>query len=109
MEPLKFDLRLPIEVIRRGRVEGAFLGETLNLSAKEVLFKSAANLSAGDLIEYAIILPAAENTQVRIHCIGKVVRCEDSETVATVERYEFLRAGSSMYEPVGTSALPSVS
>lgn len=89
----RFDLRLPLEIIRAGAAEKA-TGETRNMSSSGVLFASAAPVEVGEPIEYLITLPKPPGASydVRLRCIGKVLR-EDSESAfaATLERYEFLR------------------
>jgi PilZ domain len=90
----RFDLRLPVELVRGGTRSLAETGETRNLSSVGVLFRSEARLRVGEPLEYLITLPtaAAESDQVRIHCLGKVVRLpRKTEVAATLERYEFVR------------------
>jgi hypothetical protein len=91
----RYDLRLPLELVRRGRLPASGLGETRNLSSGGVLFKFEASLRIGDPIEYVItLLEHQHSTQhVRIHCQGKVIRvARNAEVAVTIERYEFLRA-----------------
>lgn len=89
----RFDLRLPLELIRNGN-NPKMIGETKNVSSSGVLFTSNASISIGEPIEYLITFPkpAGSRTEVRIRCVGKVLR-EDPESkfAATLERYEFLR------------------
>lgn len=88
----RFDLRLPFELVRGGSVQGAQLGETKNISSVGVLLDSTKELEPGESVEYVITLPSAsELDRVRIRCLGKVVRCGESELAATLERYEFVR------------------
>ena len=89
----RFDLRLPFEVIRAGASAKA-TGETKNVSSSGVLFAAAIPMSVGEPIEYCITLPKApgSRTDVRLHCIGTVLRVErGSGCAATLERYEFMR------------------
>jgi len=70
------------------------MGETKNLSSVGVLFRSDARLRIGEPVEYVITLPTAQEAadNVRIHCLGKVVRfARKAEVAATLERYEFVR------------------
>ena len=61
-----------------------------------MLFSAQAHFSIGDPLEYVITLPSAlEAGNVRIRCLGKVVRFSNSEVAATLERYEFVRNGAS--------------
>lgn len=90
----RFDLRLPVELVRGGTRSLTETGETRNLSSVGVLFRSEARLRIGEPLEYVITLPtaAAASDQVRIHCLGKVVRLpRKTEVAATLERYEFVR------------------
>lgn len=88
----RFDLRLPFEIVGDGDASGT--GETKNVSSCGVLFASHATFAVGDPIEYLITLPKAKGARmnVRLRCIGKVVRGEvGPEFAATLERYEFVR------------------
>ena len=100
----RFDLRLPIELVRTGAAPLGKLTETRNLSSGGVLFSSEAQLPVGEPIEYFITLPTGkEANTVRLHCVGTVIRLEarpprttkDRErpfnVAATLERYEFVR------------------
>jgi PilZ domain len=90
----RFDLRLPFEIIR-GEAPSKAVGETRNVSSSGVLFKSAAPVEVGAPIEYLITFPKApgSKSEVRLRCVGKVVRNEPEATfAATLERYEFIRA-----------------
>ena len=91
----RFDLRLPVELVRGGSRSLSDVGETRNLSSVGVLFQSDARINVGDPVEYLITLPTAPQNgdpAVRIHCLGKVVRfARKTEVAATLERYEFVR------------------
>jgi hypothetical protein len=90
----RFDLKLPFELIRSGTEPLSQHGETKNLSSAGVLFQSEADLHIGEPVEYLITLPTSpsEGENVRLHCIGKVVRfARKAEVAATLERYEFVR------------------
>ena len=90
----RFDLKLPFELIRNGSESLSRPGETKNLSSTGVLFQSEADLHIGEPVEYVITLPTAPRNgeNVRLHCIGKVVRlARKAEIAATLERYEFVR------------------
>ena len=95
----RFDLRLPFEILGSNpyvRVSG----ETRNLSSGGVLFTSSSAVPLGQPIEYLITLPKAPGTrgQVRLRCVGTVVRedTDAAEFAATLERYEFVRAGAAV-------------
>ena len=86
----RFDLRLPFEIVAGNKAKG----ETRNVSSCGVLFTSKVPVEVGSAIEYLITLPKAPGTraEVRLRCVGKVVRTEDqSRFAATMERYEFVR------------------
>jgi hypothetical protein len=90
----RFELRLPLELVRNGSESLSERGETRNLSSVGVLFQSGASLRIGDAVEYMITLPASagEADGVRLRCLGKVVRYgKSAEIAATLERYEFVR------------------
>jgi hypothetical protein len=90
----RFDLRLPVELVRSGSRRLTERGETRNMSSAGVLFHSDVTLRVGEPVEYVITLPTRPGPaeQVRIHCLGKVVRFgRKTEIAATLERYEFMR------------------
>lgn len=98
----RFDLRLPMELVRKGAEPLGKVTETRNVSSGGVLFASEAQLQVGEPIEYFITLPPTgrENPPVRLHCVGTVIRAESRHTIvrdrpfsvaATMERYEFVR------------------
>jgi len=89
----RFELRLPFEIIGGGR-RAKSKGETRNVSSAGVLFTLPAPIEVGESIEYLITFPKVPGSRVdvRLRCIGKVVRCAaESAFAATLERYEFLR------------------
>jgi len=66
--------------------------ETKNLSSTGVLFRTRLVVELGQHVEYLITLPASGTGDVRIRCVGKVIRqANDAEVAATLERYEFVR------------------
>ncbi|SRR5258706_2668926 len=89
---LRFDLRLPLEIVRNGAVPKT-VGETMNVSSSGVLFTAEARVNIGQSIEYMITLPKAPSArgEVRLRCVGKVVREDHAAFAATLERYEFVR------------------
>jgi hypothetical protein len=91
----RFGLRLPIELVRQGRLYA--VGETRNLSSAGVLFKVDSKLRIGQGLEYFVTLFAPEGgaKMVRIHCRGRVMRVnENGEIAATLERCGFVRANN---------------
>lgn len=100
----RFDLKLPIELVRGGTDANGQVGETRNLSSGGVLFTTAGRLQKGDPIEYLVTLPSQDpESALQLRCMGKVVRVEDRpeadgitlrhpySIAATMERHEFLR------------------
>jgi PilZ domain-containing protein len=90
----RFDLRLPFELIHNGTPPQP-TGETKNVSSSGVLFTSPVPIEVGESIEYMITFPkmAGSRSEVRLRCVGKVLRTEFETTfAATLERYEFLRS-----------------
>ena len=90
----RFDLTLPVELIRASSAKASRQGETKNVSSSGVLFESDAKLRIGEPVEYLITLPTspAPGIQVRLRCMGKVVRLvKETGIAATLERYEFVR------------------
>jgi len=97
----RFDLRLPVEVVRKSFQPVSSVGETKNLSAGGVLFSATVDMEVGEPIEYIITFPThtGDSGNVNLRCLGKVVRMErtgnngESSILvgATLERYEFLR------------------
>lgn len=101
----RYDLKLPVELIRAGSHRLSRRGKTRNLSSGGVLVKLCSQLELGDPIEYVITLPSSPEpgVDVRVLCWGKVVRLERPKAdvatasgepiavAATLERYEFIR------------------
>ncbi len=102
----RFQLNLPVELVKTGSIPVHLTGETHNMSSGGVLFTSQSLMEVGDPIEYLVTLPSTVSgagTQVRIRCMGKVTRTETREEAvelvserpyriaATLERYEFIR------------------
>lgn len=100
----RFELKLPIELVRAGNDGLPHVGETRNLSSGGVLFTSDGKLQKGDPIEYLVTLPSkGPEPALRLRCMGKVVRVDEREMpeagssrhpfaiAATLERHEFVR------------------
>jgi hypothetical protein len=92
----RFQLNLPVELVRAGMRKISHVAETRNLSSRGILFVAKElKLEIGLPIEYLIQLPTASGVGVvRLRCVGKVVRREEryDATAATLERYEFVRS-----------------
>ena len=100
----RFDLHLPVEIIRAGSERVSKFGHTQNISSGGVLFTSSSEMEIGGPVEYIVTLAAGSGGNVNLRCMGKVLRQvpnplpEPDESVFTVavslERYEFLRVSS---------------
>ena len=100
----RFEIQLPLELVRAGSEPVSRVGETRNMSSGGVLFTSEAEMPVGDSIEYLVTLPnAMAGNPVRLRCMGKVIRNQGMQSTeaatarrpytvaATLERYEFIR------------------
>jgi hypothetical protein len=92
----RFNLKLPVHIVRAGSLRIAHQGETYNVSAGGVLVSDPGTpVEIGQPVEYFIDLPTGRSEgDVRIRCLGKVVRKDEKNQAiaATLERYEFIRA-----------------
>ena len=92
----RFDLHLPIEIIRTGHEARSETAQTRNMSSGGVLILSSIPMQIGDLVEYRITLPG-DGDPVILHCKGKVLRRHagrdgaPAEFAVSLERYEFVR------------------
>ena len=96
----RFQLELPLSIIRAGSEAIVLHGLTKNISSSGVLFTSGSSPDLGGPIEYVITLNQAGPQPVSLRCVGKVVRSERThakdaqrafQVAATLERYEFVR------------------
>jgi PilZ domain len=97
----RFDLELPLAIVRTGTERVSLAGFTKNISSTGVLFTSGTAADPGGPIEYVIKLNDVAPQPVSLRCVGKVVRSVPmyatggnrlSFTIAaTLERYEFVR------------------
>lgn len=104
----RFELRLPLEVVRSGNHATSLHGHTLNLSSSGVLFEADVPPEIGEIIEYYITFPTTPTTESGVHlrCMGKVLRTHERFAAATMERYEFVRQRPtlSIESPLATEA-----
>ena len=100
----RFKLQLPVSVVRSGADRITMPGRTQNISSTGVLFVTENEPAVTGAIEYVITLNEGEKQPVNLRCVGKIVRLERSangqrdggaafQVAATLERYEFVRAG----------------
>lgn len=96
----RFDLSLPVRLVRNGLRPVSGAGQTRNLSSGGALFSSDTKVDPGEAIEYVIEMTDSGN--VDLHCLGKVIRLDAGvpdgqdpakpfEMAVTMERYEFIR------------------
>jgi len=98
----RFQLQLPLSVIRSGAARVELAGRTKNISSGGVLFTTERDADFGGPIEYVITLTRDGKHAVNLRCMGKVVRTDRVDpgrseappayrVAATLERYEFVR------------------
>lgn len=91
----RYDLKLPVELVRAGGMRVSVPGETCNVSSGGVLFSEpSVPMEVGQPVEYMIDLPTGSQFgAVRLRCMGTVVRHDEDRqfVAATLERYEFVR------------------
>jgi hypothetical protein len=96
----RFQLELPVRIMRTGDGHMAQGALTRNISASGVLFSADAQVPLGDAIEYVVTLTNVRGVEVDLRCTGKVVRMEKSAPeptqdgyliAATLDRYQFVR------------------
>ena len=95
-------MALPMALVQGNHGGGQGAGETRNVSSTGVYFVVSDRVEPGSLLQFVITLPdeISMTGPVRLLCKGKVTRVEAHEgallgVAATIERYEFLRAGVS--------------
>jgi hypothetical protein len=99
----RFELHLPLRVLRTGVGRVSRDSLTRNISSGGVLFTSEVDAPIGGAIEYVVTLCAEPERHVDLRCFGKVVRLERSPSepqnpsyliAATVDRYQLVRRES---------------
>ena len=97
----RFDLSLPVEVLRAGSVHTSRFAKTRNISSGGVLLLSPSEMEIGGPVEYVITLSSGNGNSVNLRCLGKVLRQEPLEAkdeggrysvAVSLERYEFTRS-----------------
>ena len=106
----RFELELPLEIVRAGAERVSETGTTRNISSGGVLFMSAREMEIGGPVEYVVTLTSGNNGVVNLRCMGKVLRLqkntvEDSqepavEVAISLERYEFMRSNGQPHSEV---------
>jgi hypothetical protein len=98
----RFQLELPLSIVRAGAERMTLAGWTKNISSCGVLFTTGKEPDLGGPIEYIITLNHEGPQPVNLRCVGKVLRAERThvnsdqgskgfQIAATLERYEFVR------------------
>ena len=100
----RFELELPVEIVRSGSAYVSTVGTTRNICSGGILFVGERAMEIGGPVEYVVTLAAGAHGVVNLRCVGKVLRqqkkvaeeSEDPETVFAVslERWEFQRSNS---------------
>jgi hypothetical protein len=98
----RFELELPLEIVRAGTERISQVVRTSNISSGGVLFHSPRQLEIGHPIEYVVTLTSGASGLVTLRCMGKVLRAETAydlnpdnslfSVAVSLERYEFLRS-----------------
>jgi hypothetical protein len=92
----RFPVHLPLKVLGNQTISS---GSTANISAAGIYLWVDGELEVGSSIEFEVTIPGdaiAAGNDVRLHCNGRVVRCDHPEVGQTgvacvIEGYEFLR------------------
>jgi hypothetical protein len=98
----RFQLQLPLSIIRSGAARIELAGCTQNISSGGVLFTTAGEPDFASPIEYVITLTHNEAQMVNLRCMGRILRADRADPgrdeappayqiAATLERYEFVR------------------
>jgi hypothetical protein len=100
----RFEMGLPVEVVRTGSDQVCKTGITLNISSGGILFVGGKDMEIDSPIEYVVTLSSGVNGVVNLRCMGKVLRREESSSddaqatsvvvAVSLERYEFRRCQS---------------
>ncbi len=93
----RFRIELPIEITQLAGKRVNRSVKVFDIGSGGVSFLSSREWEVGGRIEYVITLSAEK--KVRIRCLGKVVRVENTpdnadftyKVAVTIDRYEFLR------------------
>ena len=69
----RFEMELPVEIIRTGSDQVSETGTTRNISSGGVLFMAAKELEVGGPVEYVVTLTSGNTGAVNLRCMGKVL------------------------------------
>jgi hypothetical protein len=95
----RFDLTLPIHVVRLSEKSVSLVGRTRDVSSGGAYFVVNADLDEGTPIEFFVTLQGGISSvsKVRLRCLGRVTRAErmgedgHQGVAATIDRYQFVR------------------
>lgn len=91
----RYELHLPVEILKVGDRSVLIQLKSRNISCRGILVEDPEGLlQKGQLIEFMVLLPSAEQgVQVRLHCKGAVVRRDRIRNCAAamLQRYEIER------------------
>ena len=97
----RFEMELPVEIIRTGSDQVSETGTTRNISSGGILFVGEKAIEIDSPVEYVVTLASGNNGTVNLRCMGKVLRLEEFATeepeapsvvvAVSLERYEFQR------------------
>ena len=103
----RFDLELPLEIVRAGSERVSEIGTTRNISSGGVLFMTAREMEIGGPVEYVVTLTSGSTGMVNLRCMGKVLRLQKNapedtpetpvEVAISLERYEFMRSNGNTH------------
>ncbi len=104
----RFELELPLVIVRAGSERVSEIGTTRNISSGGVLFVSTKGMEIGGPVEYVVTLTTGTTGVVNLRCMGKVLRLEKNVVeespeqavgvAISLERYEFLRSNGHTQE-----------
>ena len=88
----RFSLALPLQFRLGSGITG--IGESINMSSGGLLFRSAATLPAGELIELELYWPVMldEQRPLRLRLSGMILRGNPDGTAMAISKYEFQTA-----------------
>jgi hypothetical protein len=95
----RFDLTLPIHVVRLSEKSVSLVGRTRDVSSGGAYFVVSAPLDMGAPIEFFVTLQGGVSSasKVRLRCLGRITRSEalgeegHLGVAATIDRYQFVR------------------
>ncbi len=100
----RYRLELPLQIVQLGELQVGLVQKTRDISSGGVCFVSVDDIKVGARIEYVITL-SSNDPEVRIRCLGKVLRSRPfadeathtagHEVAVSMDRYQFVRTENS--------------